>query len=79
MPFTHTRRRGATVLFRRRIPVDLRDRFGSHEIVRSIGRATPGEARRIVHRFWSQTELVFMRVRSEQGLTRDDIAKVVTV
>lgn len=77
MPFTHARRRGATVLFRRKIPVDLRDRFGSHEIVRSIGRATPGEARRIVHRLWSQTELVFMRVRSEQALTRGEIAKVV--
>ena len=77
MPFTHARRRGATMLFRRRIPADLRDRFGSHEIVRSIGRATPGEARRIVHRLWSQTELVFMRVRSEQGLTRGEIAKVV--
>lgn len=30
-----------------------------------------------MHRLWSQTELVFMRVRREQGLTRDDIAKVV--
>jgi len=77
MPYTHARRRGATLLFRRKVPVDLRDRFGSHEIVRSIGRVTPGEARRIVHRLWSQTELVFMRVRAEQRLTREEIAKVV--
>lgn len=77
MPCNHMRRRGATVLFRRKIPKDLRDRFGSHEIVRSIGRAPPGEARRIVNRLWCQTELVFMQVRRERALTRAEIGKVV--
>lgn len=79
MPFPHERRRGATVLFRRKIPADLRDRFGCGEIVRSLGRVTPGEARRITHHLWSQTEVAFMFVRREPGLTRDEIATIVDV
>ena len=77
MPFTHAGRRGATVLFRRNVPSDLRDRSDSHEIVRSIGRATPGEARRVVHRLRPRAELVVVRARSEQGLTRGEVTKVI--
>ena len=77
MPFLHQRRRGATVLFRRKIPSDLRDRFGCGEIVRSLGRVTPGEARRLTHHLWSQTEVAFMFVRRVPGMTREEIGKVV--
>ena len=77
MPIPHQRRRGATVLFRRKIPSDLRDRFGCGEIVRSFGRVTPGEARRLTHHLWSQTKVAFMFVRRVPGMTREEIGKVV--
>lgn len=79
MPFPHQRRLGATVLFRRKIPCDLRDRFGCGEIVRSLGRVTPGEARRLAHHLWSQTEVAFMFVRRVPGMTREKIGRVVDV
>ncbi|WP_353612596.1 DUF6538 domain-containing protein [Methylobacterium sp. AMS5] len=51
-----TRRRRQTVFFRRIIPHDLRQRFGQREILRSLGRATPGEARRMAQRSWDGTD-----------------------
>ncbi len=76
MPIPNSRRRGVCILFRRKIPLCLRHRFGAVEISRSIGRAAPGEARRIINRLWHQTETLFMYVRSQPQLSRDDIHKV---
>ncbi|TXN75942.1 DUF6538 domain-containing protein [Methylobacterium sp. WL8] len=76
MPRTHLRRRRQTVFFRRIIPDDLRQRFGQREILRSLGHATPGEARRMAQRLWDGTETLFTLVRFNRSLTRTDIARL---
>ncbi|TFZ55592.1 hypothetical protein E4V01_21970 [Methylorubrum sp. Q1] len=76
MPRTHLRRRRQTVFFRRIIPHDLRQRFGQREILRSLGQATPGEARRMAQRLWDGTETLFTLVRFNRSLTRADIARL---
>lgn len=68
-----TRRRGATTLFRRKIPHDLKPRIGAAEIVRSLGRATPGEARRMASALWQATETLFMTIRANPAMTRESI------
>ncbi|MCJ2113431.1 tyrosine-type recombinase/integrase [Methylobacterium sp. E-025] len=76
MSRTHLRRRRQTVFFRRIIPRDLRQRFGQCEILRSLGHATPGEARRMAQRLWDGTETLFTLVRFNRSLTRADIARL---
>ncbi|MFC5562888.1 DUF6538 domain-containing protein [Methylobacterium aerolatum] len=76
MPSTHLRRRRQTVFFRRIIPHDLRQRFGQREILRSLGQATPGEARRMAQQLWDETEKIFTIVRFDRSLTRADIARL---
>jgi integrase len=76
LPRTHIRRRRQTVFFRRIIPHDLRIRFGQREILRSLGHATPGEARRMAQRLWDGTETLFTLVRFNRSLTRADIAEL---
>lgn len=76
MPRRHLRHRGQTVLFRRIVPEDLRPRFGQREIVRSLGRASAGEARRMAHNLWDATEALFMMVRFDRSLTTADIARL---
>jgi integrase len=76
LPRTHLRRRRQTVFFRRIIPHDLRQRFGQREILRSLGQATPGEARRMAQRLWDGTETLFTLVRFNRSLTRADIARL---
>lgn len=68
-----SRRRGATTLFRRKIPHDLKPRIGTTEIVRSLGRATPGEARRMASALWQATETLFMTIRANPAMTRQTI------
>jgi hypothetical protein len=63
MSSNNLRLRGQAFHFRRPIPLDLKSRFGQHEIVRSLGRATAGEARRLAHDLWNATEVLFMTVR----------------
>jgi integrase len=76
LPRINIRRRGQTILFRRIIPHDLRPRFGQREILRSLGHATPGEARRMAQRLWERTETLFTLVRFNRSLTRADIARL---
>lgn len=73
MVMSFSRRRGATTLFRRKIPHDLKTRIGATEIVRSLGRATPGEARRMASALWQATETLFMTIRANPAMTRQSI------
>lgn len=73
MVTSFSRRRGATTLFRRKIPHDLKTRIGATEIVRSLGRATPGEARRMASALWQATETLFMTIRANPAMTRESI------
>jgi len=50
--------------------------MGSSEIVRSLGRASPGEVRRITARLWFKTELLFMYVRANKDLDKAALARV---
>ncbi|WP_409565931.1 DUF6538 domain-containing protein [Methylobacterium sp. J-077] len=61
MPCSHIRRRGQTVLLRRITTHDLRLWFGQREILRSLGHATPGEARRLAQRLWDARNVVCAR------------------
>lgn len=73
-----TRTRGATTLFRRKIPLDLKGRFAISEIVRSLGRASVGERRRLAGALWQETEVLFMTVRNQPAMTIDDISRLTT-
>ena len=70
----HTRKRGANRQFRRVVPADLRERLGRREIVRSLGSVGPGEARVIANRLWTATETLFMTLRLDPGLSKEEVA-----
>jgi integrase len=76
LPRIHIRQRGQTALFRRIIPHDLRARFGRREIIRSLGHASAGEARRLSQRYWDATETLFMLVRFDRKLSQADVARL---
>jgi integrase len=69
----HSRKRGATSQFRRVVPADLRARLGRSEIIRSLGRVAPSEARVLNHRLWSATETLFMSLRLNPGISREEV------
>ena len=76
MPRTNLHRRGQTILLRRIIPHDLRPRFGQREILRSLGHATPGQARRMAQRLWERTGTLFTLVRFNRSLSPADIERL---
>lgn len=70
----HSRKRGTCRQFRRVVPADLRARLGRREIVRSLGSIGPGEARVIVNRLWTATETLFMTLRLNPGVSKEEVA-----
>lgn len=71
-----SRRRGGVTLFRRRIPLDLISRIGATEIVRSLGRCSPGEERRLTGQLWNATESLFMITRAQPLLSRRELQAI---
>lgn len=71
-----SRKRGGVTLFRRRIPLDLISRIGATEIVRSLGRCSPGEERRLTGQLWNATESLFMITRAQPLLSRRELQAI---
>lgn len=69
--------RGRTFYFRRRIPADLRQRLGRHELVRSLGTGDIRAAKLRAYRLYVAAEELFSTLRAMPMLTDDQIAHLV--
>lgn len=69
--------RGRTFHFRRRVPVDLRQRLGRHELVRSLGTSDIRTAKVVACRLYVAAEELFSTLRAMPMLTDDQLAHLV--
>lgn len=70
---TNLRLKGTRFHFRRKIPYNLRTRFGRSEIVRSLQTGARNEAAARSRQLWLQMEKVFSDVLQKPDLTREQI------
>lgn len=75
--FANVVQRGRTFHFRRRVPVDLRQRLGRHELVRSLGTGNIRAAKLGACRLYVATEQLFSTLRATPMLTDDQLAHLV--
>ena len=73
----HVRTRGLVAYFRRRIPDDLKSRFGRSEIVRSLGSGSAFEAEASSRIHWMATQACFQLARMDKKLTRDELNRLI--
>lgn len=58
------------------MPADLVVRIGATEIIRSLGRCSPGEQRRLTGQLWNATESLFMIARAQPLLPHRELQAI---
>jgi hypothetical protein len=70
-------RRGGTDHFRRAVPVELRERIGRRELVRSLGSCNAKAARLLSDQLYGKSEQLFQLARQNPMLSGDQLARLV--
>ena len=70
-------RRGGTYHFRRAVPVELRERIGRRELVRSLGSCNAKTARLLSDQLYGESEHLFELARQNPMLSDDQLARLV--
>lgn len=70
-------RRGGTYHFRRVVPVELRERIGRRELVRSLGSCNAKTARLLSDQLYGESEHLFELARKNPMLSDDQLARLV--
>lgn len=69
----HARWKGGRLFFRRKVPLDLRERLQRSEIIRSIKAVPLFQAKRCTRWLWLQTERLFEMLRNDPTITHDQV------
>lgn len=77
MAISNVARRGGTYHFRRVVPVELRERIGRRELVRSLGSCNAKTARLLSDRLYGESEQLFELARQNPMLSDDQLARLV--
>ncbi len=67
------------MVFRRRVPADIRARVGRSEIVRTLRTGSFAQARRRSRFLWTETERLFVMLRENPSVTRDHVEKLLSL
>ncbi len=67
------------MVFRRRVPADVRARVGRSEIIRTLRTGSLAQARRRSRWLWSETERLFVMLRENPSVTRDHVDKLLSL
>ena len=74
---THLKRKGGRYYWRRRVPLDLKERIGKAELVRSLGTSDPREARELARLAGVEADAMFANLRAERDLPPPDVDEAV--
>lgn len=77
MAISNVVRRGGTYHFRRAVPVELRERIGRRELVRSLGSCNAKTARLLSDQLYGESEHLFELARQNPMLSDDQLAHLV--
>lgn len=67
------------MVFRRRVPADIRARVGRSEIIRTLRTGSLVKARQGSRWLWTETERLFVMLRENPSVTRDHVEKMLSL
>ncbi len=67
------------MVFRRRVPAEVRARVGRSEIIQTLRTGSLAQARRRSRSLWAETERLFVMLRENPSVTREHVEKLLSL